>query len=210
MGEKKVRSFVALEIPPALQERLAALQAELRRARVPARWVRPEGIHLTLKFLGELAAPRLAAAAEALREAAAGTAAFGLRAGGVGVFPDLRRPRVLWVGVEDESGCLEPLVRRLEAAFARRGFPPEGRPFRAHLTLGRFREPDAGGTIAQALGRFRDFALGEVPAEAMVLYRSELLPEGARYHEIARCAFEAVRKTPFPARPDEPGAADRT
>ncbi len=203
MGER-IRSFVALEIPVGLRERLGGLQAELKRRGVTARWVRPEGIHLTLKFLGEIEASRLAVATEALREAAEGSAAFRLRARGLGVFPDLRRPRVLWVGVEDAFGRLEPLVRRLEAAFTRRGFPSEGRSFRAHLTLGRFREPGPGETIVQALGRFGGLACGEIPAEALLLLRSELLPQGARYHEIARCPFAAEPKTSFPAGPTEP------
>ncbi len=206
MGER-VRCFVALEIPAGLRQRLEGLQAELKRRKVPARWVRPEGIHLTLKFLGEIEAARLVAAAEALREAAEGTAAFRLRAGGLGVFPDLRRPRVLWVGVEDDSGSLPPLVRRVEETYARHGFPPEGRSFRPHLTLGRFREPGPGETIAQALGRFGGSAWGEILAETLVLLRSELLPQGARYHEIARGAFAAGPKTLFPAGPTEPGPA---
>lgn len=184
-----VRAFAAVAIPAALREALAALQAECRRLGLPARWVRPEGIHLTLKFLGET--PRLAAAAESLAEAGAGVPGFRLRAEGLGVFPDPRRARVLWVGVADDSGRLATLVQRLEAAFAQRGFPHERRPFRAHLTIGRFAGSCPSETLAEALARHRGRALGEIPVEALVLFESELRPEGARYREIARVALAA-------------------
>ncbi len=186
-----VRTFAAVAIPAALREALAALQAECRRLGLPARWVRPEGIHLTLKFLGETPRPRLAAAAASLAEAGAGVSGFRLRAEGLGVFPDPRRARVLWVGVADDSGRLAPLVQRLEAAFLRRGFAPERRPFRPHLTIGRFPGPCPPEALAEALARHRGPALGEIPVEALVLFASELRPDGARYHEIARVALAA-------------------
>ncbi len=188
---REVRAFAAVALPAALREALAALQAQCRRLGLPARWVRPEGIHLTLKFLGETAPARLDEAVASLAEAGAGVAGFRVRAEGLGVFPDPRRARVLWVGVADEAGRLADLVRRVETAFARRGFPREPRPFRAHLTIGRFPGACPPEALAEALARHRGQTLGEIPVEALVLFESELRPEGARYHEIARVGLAA-------------------
>ena len=177
-----MRLFVALNLPPPVREALWAATARLRDLELPVKWVRGEGVHLTLKFLGDVADAQEGELAAALARAAAGGRALSLALGGFGVFPDFRRPRVLWVGIAPEPG-LEILQHRVEQEFAPLGFPTEARPFRPHITLGR----------AGREARPRDFAgletaLGglqfeqTVVVEAVDLMHSTLQPGGAVYH----------------------------
>jgi len=134
-----VRLFVALNLPPPVREALWAATTPLRELGLPVNWVRGDGIHLTLKFLGDVADEREAEVAAALGRAAAGARALSLAVGGFGVFPDFRRPRVVWAGIAPEPG-LEILQHRVEQEVAPLGFPTEARPFRPHVTLGRARK----------------------------------------------------------------------
>lgn len=142
-----MRVFLALNLPEATRQALWQATAPLRDAGFPIRWVRPEGIHLTLKFLGEVAEQRDPELAAALTRTVRGARALPLALGGFGAFPDFQRPRVVWVGVAPDPS-LELLQNQVEEAFAPLGFPTEARPFRPHLTLGR----------AGRDGRSRDFA----------------------------------------------------
>jgi RNA 2',3'-cyclic 3'-phosphodiesterase len=177
-----VRLFVALNVPSQLRQALWQTMARLRDRGLPVKWVRPEGIHLSLKFLGEVPDERESELAAALGRAAKGTRALSLALGGFGVFPDFERPRVVWAGVAGEP-ALEILQHRVEQEFAPLGFPTEARPFRPHVTLGR----------AAREARPRDFAgleaaLGglefeeTVVVEAVDLMQSTLQPGGAVYH----------------------------
>src|SRR5437588_619730 len=132
------RLFVALNLPPPVREALWAATTPLRELELPVNWVRGDGIHLTLKFLGEVADEREPEVAGALGRAAAGARALPLVLGGFGAFPDFRRPRVVWAGIAPEPG-LEILQHRVEQEFAPLGFSTEARPFRPHVTLGRAR-----------------------------------------------------------------------
>lgn len=177
-----MRLFVALNVPSQLRQAVWQATAPLRDRGLPVKWVHPEGIHLSLKFLGDVADERESELATALGRAAAGTRALSLALGGFGVFPDFQRPRVVWVGVAGEP-ALEILQHRVEQEFAPLGFPTEARPFRPHITLGR----------AGREARPRDFAgletaLGglqfeqTVVVEAVDLMHSTLQPGGAVYH----------------------------
>jgi 2'-5' RNA ligase len=145
-----LRTFVAAELPTDLLKALAAVQTELGRRGLRARWTLPGNLHLTLKFLGDIPADRVPIAATALRTTAAEHDAFGLTAEGIGVFPGMRRPRVLWAGLSGGTAELERLQRGLDDRLHAAGFPREARDFHGHLTLGRFAETPGGG-IAEAL-----------------------------------------------------------
>lgn len=152
-----MRAFLALNLPPAVREALWAAAAPLRDRGFPVKWVRGDGIHLTLKFLGEVADEREAELVAALGRASQGARALPLAVGGFGVFPDFRRPRVVWAGIAPEPG-LELLQHRVEQEFAPLGFPAEARPFRPHVTLGRAARDARAGDLAglePALGRLR-------------------------------------------------------
>jgi 2'-5' RNA ligase len=183
-----LRTFIAIELGPAMLGQLGDLQARMREDVPPGlvRWVRPQGIHLTLKFLGDVPAPQVEAIADALGVACASYAPFTAHVGGLGCFPNPRRPRVIWVGVDEESGALANLQRDVERAMAQLGHPAERRKFSPHLTLGRVKRGSA--ADVQALGEYvvrASVTVGKLEATAVHLMRSELLPAGAVYSELA-------------------------
>ncbi len=181
------RLFVALELPGPVREALAAVQASLRAQGLERlRWVRPEGIHLTLKFLGETPAARLGEIMAAL-EGAAGGGTLRLALAGLGTFGDRRGPRVLWVGLEGDRQRLERLQARVEEALAALRFPREGRPFSPHLTLARVPENEmrrAAALLPSVLPRVTVPPVTMSLAE-MSLMRSHLHPAGAVYERVA-------------------------
>jgi 2'-5' RNA ligase len=183
-----VRTFIAIELSPDVLARIGELQTRIKKDVPPSlvRWVRPEGIHLTLKFLGEVPADKIDAIAEAMQGACAPHPPFAVAIAGMGCFPNPRRPRVVWVGVDEPSGTLARLQRDVERAMKPLGFPPEGRKYSPHLTLGRVkgRAPAA----LQALGEYVSRAqvhLGEMGVSSIHLIRSDLQPSGAVYSELA-------------------------
>jgi len=180
-----LRAFLAVDVGKAARRALGAaaerLAREVRGREV--RFVRPESYHLTLRFLGEIEAERATTLARSVAEAAAGVAPFELRLGEVAPFPSARRPQVIVATVAPEAP-LVALAGAVEAALARAGMAPEPRPFRPHLTLGRVR--DRAHPAAAAAGPLEPapFRVAEV-----VLYRSELLPEGALHTPVERMAL---------------------
>lgn len=185
-----LRTFVAVETSEEVRSALETVQASLRRQRVRARWVRSAGMHLTLKFLGEIPADQVPRATDALRRAADGQAGFSLTVAGIGVFPDLRRPRVVWAGLSGGIAPLAALQIRVEEALAAVGFPREARPFRAHLTIGRCSEPAAPEAMAEAVRTLSGRCFGEFEVREIVLFQSELKPEGAVHTALARAGLE--------------------
>ena len=185
-----LRAFVAVEIPEDVRAALDAVQERLRQQLVRARWVRSGSMHLTLKFLGDIPAAQVAGVADALREAARGHAALRLSAAGIGAFPGLRRPRILWTGFSGETEPLADLQRSVEEGLAALGFPREERPFRAHLTIGRFSGPVAPGPLGEALKAFATASFGEFAVQELVLFQSELKPSGAVYTALARVKLD--------------------
>ena len=181
---------MAIELTEAVTWHIGEVIRRLRQQELPGiRWVRPEGVHLTLKFLGNVAESRVQPIAAAMGRAAEGVAPFVLQVGGVGVFPHLRAPRVLWVGVQ---GNLEPMVQlheRLEEALEAHGFVKEQRAFSPHLTLGRAKgrlsSPDLQ-RLAQAIDWLRDIGPAELPVANLSLMESRLTRDGAVYHRKAQ------------------------
>ena len=188
--EKPIRAFLALDPPGEILREIAVLQDRLRKW-LPGdiRWVRPEGIHLTLKFFGDVFEKDVAGIAEIVRERAAGVAPFSLSVGGIGVFPDSRRPRVLYLAMKGDAERLAAFQGELERALKMIGFPGEERPFRPHLTLGRFRSPAGLTGLAGALEKGGEDAAGQFIASGLNLFRSELTPRGAIYTRIERFPF---------------------
>lgn len=183
-GEAPLRVFLALVPPGEILRRVGEIQGRLRvLLRGDIGWVRPEGIHLTLKFFGDILPGDVARIAALVGEAAARQRPLRLSLGGTGVFPDPRRPRVLWLGLDGDVQPLLGFQRGLEGGLAGIGFPPEGRPFRPHLTLARIRSPRGLTGLAQALEPGGAGAAGFVTA-AIALVRSELTPRGAIYTRL--------------------------
>ena len=184
------RVFCAIELPEALCLRLQDHIGELRVA-VPqahASWSRPEGIHLTLKFFGDVKqdlVPKISAAAS---RTATQVASFRIGAAGAGAFPKQSQPRVLWIGVNDPEGKLAALQNQFESESAQEGFAKEERAFRPHLTIARIRNPMASRTLAEAHQQL-GFAAETFLVSELVVFRSELSPKGSKYTPISRHLF---------------------
>jgi RNA 2',3'-cyclic 3'-phosphodiesterase len=179
-----VRAFIAIDLPETVRDALGRSQKQFHESAPEARWTRPEGIHLTLKFLGEIQDPRAEKVKESLT-ALGRFKPFRVEVKGFGFFPDARRPRVFWAGVVAPQGLAE-LAGRAEAAMENLGFPREDRPFRPHLTLARFREPHPQPALEKALGEFGESSLGGFDATEYFLFESRLTPRGAEYRKVAR------------------------
>ena len=181
-----IRAFIAIPLPEPVLDELVTLGHRLER-RVPSRsvrWVRPEGIHLTLKFLGDTPTNKLPEIKRALTAVARHAPPCTFTVGGLGCFPNPRRPRVVWVGVQEPTGRLAALQDAIEEVMAPLGYAPEGRGFTAHLTLGRIRRGTSGGDVAQVgqvVTKTEVGSLGEVSAAHFSLIRSVLKPTGAEY-----------------------------
>ena len=187
------RLFVAVDLGAEARAALQRAQAALRRQPFPVRWVDPAGAHLTVKFLGAADPALVPALAAALAGAARAHDPFTLHTADPGAFPNPRRPRVLWLGLRGPLDRLAALHAATEAALAPLGFPPEGRAFRPHLTLGRARDA---ATLRDWLGLEAAFAAlppadAPLPVAALYLMRSELGREGARYTALARAPLGA-------------------
>jgi 2'-5' RNA ligase len=188
------RLFVALDPPDPVRRRLAALADELRRgagrAGEEVRWVRPENLHLTLQFLGAVPEERVTAVEAALREAAAEAGRpLHLQVRGAGAFPNARRPRVIWAGLEGDVAPLVALASALGARLAKLGFAPEDRPFAPHLTLGRAREGRGAPGLAGALAAAALVEPTPWRVPELVLFESHLSPRGPRYEAVTRVAL---------------------
>lgn len=191
-----LRLFVALPLPEAVCGEIARVQAELRRA-LPAstvRWARVEQLHLTLRFLGWVETARLAELHARLASALAEAEAVDLECAGVGCFPNARHPRVAWVGVNEPAGRLSALHQRVNAAADEFAQSPAEEVFVGHITLGRIKQFAA--TDAPRLQRWLEAAaarrFGGWRAEEVLLFRSELLPTGARHTVLGRFALRAA------------------
>jgi RNA 2',3'-cyclic 3'-phosphodiesterase len=181
------RTFCAIELSNEVRTQLHEHVRRLREAipEASASWSRPENVHLTLKFFGNVPKEKLTRISGAAARVASGFSPFAIRIGGTGVFPRRSRPQVLWVGVEDSTGRLSDLQQRLEEEFAREGFPKEARGFRPHLTIARLRRPEDARELAEAHIQTK-FNLIEVPVNEIVVFRSELSPKGSRYTSISK------------------------
>lgn len=186
---EQIRSFIAIELPDDLKAALTRLEDELKSHDPPAiKWVDPRSIHLTLKFLGNVDAGRVAGIAAAIERAALGVFPFHLEVKGLGVFPNPRRVQVVWVGVSGEVERLVQLQQRIEAAVSPLGFPTESRPFAPHLTIARLREQatfeDRQGFGALISGTTFDLAY-RFAVDSVDLMRSQLTREGPIYSRLA-------------------------
>lgn len=186
-----VRAFIALELPPVTHEALADVQERLSQQapRGSVRWVKPNNIHLTLKFLGQVPTAQIDTISLALQRAVADIRVFPFEVMSAGCFPDATRPRVIWVGVDEPSGALQSLQRAIESAIAPLGYPTESRAFQPHLTLGRTTrdvKPVDLHKLGDLVKAMRVGLLGHVHADEVVLFKSELTPGGSVYTALNR------------------------
>jgi len=194
---EQVRSFIAIELPDELKLGLTQLEAQLKMSKQPwVKWVDPYSIHLTLKFLGSIAADRISEITGAMEEAVQGISPFHLEVKDLGVFPSLKRVQVAWVGISGEVDKLSQLQQHLESNLARLGFAPESRPFTPHLTLARLRNQaslDERQSFGQLIATTRFEAAYTIKVDAISLIRSQLTREGAIYSRISSVRLNKSR-----------------
>lgn len=186
-----VRSFLAIDPPEAVRRNIARIQEALKRnIRGTISWVRPEGMHLTLKFLGNIGESDVQAVAAAVAGPAAATPVLKLNVQGLGVFPGPRRPRVLWIGTGGDIERLIALQKAVDLGCEACGFTKEERPFQAHLTLARIKSPQGVAGIERMLAEKGTGAAGAFEARSLTLFKSELTRKGAVYTELLRFPFQ--------------------
>lgn len=184
-----MRTFIAVDIPDGIKQEMAKVQERLRQAGVDAGWTRPEGMHMTLKFLGEVHESRVKEIMSALKTAVSGSGVFRLEIAGAGAFPNAQSARVVWIGVGGELDRLTRLYSAVEDAMAGLGFAREERTFTPHLTIGRIKLIRSRGRWAAALDEIRNMRLPGFDVTGVNLMRSELRRSGAIYTEIGKAEF---------------------
>ena len=179
-----MRAFIAIDLPSEIQAALARQQAAFRPVCPEARWTRPQGTHLTLKFLGEIGEEKVGQVTEAL-SAFPAFPPFAVEVKGFGFFPNARHPSVFWAGIVAPPDLAE-LARRVEDATERLGFARERRDFNPHLTLARFKVPRPQPELRALVEQQADASLGRFEASEFFLFESKLSPHGAEYRKVAR------------------------
>ena len=191
---EEVRSFIAVELPGELKQELTQLEDRLKLSNQPwVRWVNPYSIHLTLKFLGNVATDRLDAITRSMEEASRGSAPFHLEVRELGVFPNLKRVQVAWVGVKGEVDTMQQLQQRIESGLVPLGFASESRRFTPHLTLARVNNrasPNERQRFGELIASSSFEAVHSIEVNAVNLMKSQLTREGAIYTRISSVALK--------------------
>ena len=186
---EQIRSFIAIELPDEVKSALVQLQAQLKTGKqLPVKWVDPYSSHLTLKFLGNIDVNKIREITEAIEAAAQGISPFKLEVKDLGVFPNLKRVRIVWVGVSGEVAQLSQLQQRIESNLAPLGFAPESRSFTPHLTLARVREqasPEEQQSFGQLIASTKFDRAYNFRVESINLMKSQLTSGGAIYSRIS-------------------------
>lgn len=192
MKKKKetIRTFISVELPQEIQDNLKHLQDVLRASMPDVRWTKSGNIHLTLKFLGDVEVSRIDAISEALTDIARQFTSFTTSLAGVGAFPNSRKPRIIWVGLEKGADELVNMAKQIEGSMRRLGFPREKRSFRPHLTAGRIRRLEHPALMTESLERSEVGELGEFTVQRISLIKSQLDPAGSIYTTLFEAPLE--------------------
>ncbi len=176
-----IRSFLAIEVPPAIQKKMETVQKDLKSSDADVRWASPDKIHLTLKFFGNIEESQIDSIMSSIEEPVRGTQPFQIRVRGTGAFPNPKNPRVLWIGLTEGKETLGHLQKELESSLEKLGFQPEDRPFSPHLTLGRVKSGRGKGALTAKIEKYREEEFGEFQVERVILFKSDLKPSGPIY-----------------------------
>ena len=185
-----VRTFVAIELGPGPRDRARRLIERLRASPAKVRWIDPQNLHLTLKFLGDVAANDIPQVCSAVIRAAARVEPFDVDLRGAGAFPDTQRPRTIWIGVGAGEERLVELHAAVEDELEELGYPRDARRFRGHLTLGRVKQAGRGlAELGRELVGLSDYDATQLNVDELVVFSSELSPDGPRYEPLAHAAL---------------------
>jgi 2'-5' RNA ligase len=182
-----LRTFIAIDVPPAVLDTIIRIQSRFKSLGLHASWVKPGNIHLTLKFLGETDPDRIPGIQNKLTEILASFTPLRLSLDSIGVFPNTKNPRVLWIGLKDNEGALKTLQAAIENTLESVGFPVEQRSFSPHLTLARIKSPKGIKKLKDELDAVNQEGIGSHPFDvgAIHLYESQLTPKGSIYTVLA-------------------------
>lgn len=192
-----IRAFIAVTIDEEVRDRIRELMVKLKRIDSGVKWVRPESMHLTLRFLGNITPDQVELADQAMAGAASGFEPVRIEVKGFGTFPPEKRPRVVWLGLGKGGTELGRVFEHLEAGLLENGLGPADKPFSPHLTLGRVKSGRGMGRVMRVLESEAKRSFGKYLAESVFLIRSELHPGGARY--------TVLRERPFQGQALQPG-----
>jgi 2'-5' RNA ligase len=176
-----IRSFLAIELPEAIRRKIEEVQKDLKLSHADVRWVSPEKIHLTLKFFGSIDESRIDPIVKSIGGPTQTSSPFSLAVRGMGAFPRLKNPRVIWMGLVDEKEILPSFQRELEKELRKIGFESEDRPFHPHLTLGRMKSNQGRDELIGRMEKYREEQFGDFQVEKVVLFKSDLRPSGPIY-----------------------------
>jgi RNA 2',3'-cyclic 3'-phosphodiesterase len=180
-----VRSFLAFELPPEIKEQVRQVSENLKRSKMDIRWVKPDNIHLTIVFLGDVREGDICAIVREIEQVCYGFHPFDLHLKGTGLFPDRRRPRVLWAGYDGDIERMASLRDVLHERLIPFEIKSEKRQFKPHLTLGRFRNPGKGNTqIDEILNLHGNLSSPSFQVSELILFKSELRPQGPEYTRL--------------------------
>jgi len=181
---KSIRAFIAIKLPDDVIERLREAQTYLKHEGLDIKWVRPENIHLTLKFLGDIRQTDVDAVGKALTSATAPFAPLTLSASGLGAFPSVKRPRVIWSGLRGDLEVLARLHARLEEELSALGMEKESKAFKGHLTLGRIKGKVNPDVMIDAFSKYGHMTSRGFVADTLYLIKSDLKPSGPVYTDL--------------------------
>lgn len=182
-----MRTFIAIELPPEIKDFLSQIQERLKKSGADVKWVAPENIHLTLKFLGETNEKKIDRISEIMQEVARDKSAFSIRLSSLGAFPKINSPRVIWVGVDQGGSESKEIAAELEEKIAKVGIPKEDRPFSSHITIGRTRSNLNLEKLVQELNNVgKDFReeIPEFRVGNLTFFKSTLTPKGPIYNPL--------------------------
>ncbi len=185
-----IRAFIAIELPPHVIESIGRLQERLKSSDFRISWVRPENIHLTLKFLGDIDSDRVQEIGKLMTRALSRQEPLEIFASGLGVFPGVRSPRVIWVGIDGQVQGIAAIQASIDQYLAGAGFAKEKRAFTGHLTLGRVKGPIAGRLLEAAMRSLEDFKTQGFRVDHVSLFKSQLTPQGAIYSRLISVPLE--------------------
>lgn len=176
-----LRSFLAIELPRTILNKIEEVQEDLKLSHADIRWVNPEKIHLTLKFFGNVEESRIEPIVRSIEGPIRTSSPFPLMVRGMGAFPHLKNPRVIWIGLVDGGEKLTLLQKQLENQFEKFGFLTEDRPFHPHLTLGRVKSSRGKEELVKRMEKHKEEEFGDFQVERLVLFKSDLRPTGPIY-----------------------------
>ena len=187
-----LRAFIAIEMPGLVGEAVRRSQDALRHDGIHLRWVRPGNVHLTLRFLGDISASSVPMIREAMEKSVCRREPFSLGISRMGVFPGVKHPKVVWLGLQGQLDFLDELYRILSASLFEKGIPLEKRPFKGHLTIGRVKGMLDAKRLEAVLLRPPPFKAENFVVNSICLFKSDLMPGGAVYTPLVQMQMNGV------------------